>query len=524
MSNLPSSRGTRSRFSSPHPSTNIRSAGSGNNTTADQGISQQRQFMRDWIEPPLPPPQPSFMDAGIERHGVVANMAPLGTRPSNKILKAATRPEGLDLSRRSTTARKSIPSAATTPRTMTPRAPTPEPLSESPAIDTRQRSISAKLEDQETNNPEPPSTPQAQTSARKSVPRSLGPATSQSEGQSVFSVQMPVLQSQSQPPQASSVQVTPRSTSSVNRRPPQPGYMEEENRIECGKAVESAVQQAVDALRWCTAYALRTIFDEQENKNPRMITLMMDVMHHQATETQLAEWHGVMKLRKQAGRKNDTAYYYFMGDGSDPPPSRAEPLPAEFTPTPTPAPIPFPLNLPTTLPPQFQPSGSVYKSIYTPAPALAPPAPPSIEGGESATPDEDSASASTIKEFENDDDDHPPAKKHKSSHVSSADTEVNGDATASPKGKSKQRHGSASGAAALFPNLSNRARSGSLSSLSSLSSVDEQILGDDEYSNVSMHPIPSQFSPFSPVCYLCVIEHYHCTHISVFIFIVIIAT
>ena len=40
----------------------------------------------EWTEPPLRPPAPSFEDyKGLERHGVLEHMAPLGTLPGNKV-------------------------------------------------------------------------------------------------------------------------------------------------------------------------------------------------------------------------------------------------------------------------------------------------------------------------------------------------------------------------------------------------------------------------------------------------------
>src|SRR5439155_13918651 len=125
---------------------------------------------------PIPAPRPSFAEAGIERHGVVANMAPLGTRPSAKVMKSALRPEVTDGGVRGTNAKRPGASASSTPAES---AVTPEP----PANPPRRRSVSTKTDDFESA----PKTPTQQMSPRKSVPRQT-PA-SQHSGQGVFAIQ-----------------------------------------------------------------------------------------------------------------------------------------------------------------------------------------------------------------------------------------------------------------------------------------------------------------------------------------------
>ncbi|KAI9845227.1 MAG: hypothetical protein M1837_004982 [Sclerophora amabilis] len=47
---------------------------------------KKKTAMENWVEPPLRPPAPSFEDyKGLERHGVLEHMAPLGTLPSAKL-------------------------------------------------------------------------------------------------------------------------------------------------------------------------------------------------------------------------------------------------------------------------------------------------------------------------------------------------------------------------------------------------------------------------------------------------------
>ncbi|KKY20880.1 putative phd finger domain protein [Phaeomoniella chlamydospora] len=50
--------------------------------------SDGKTFMDKWVEPPLRDPAPSFEDyKGLERHGVLAKMVPLGERPTPKLLQ-----------------------------------------------------------------------------------------------------------------------------------------------------------------------------------------------------------------------------------------------------------------------------------------------------------------------------------------------------------------------------------------------------------------------------------------------------
>src|SRR3954471_21727890 len=87
----------------------------------------------------------------MERHGVVANMAPLGTRPSAKVLKATARPEAMDLSTRSGPVRRS--EVLQMEDSEADHTPTPEALAPSPA---RELSPSSKGENTEQTSPQTP--------------------------------------------------------------------------------------------------------------------------------------------------------------------------------------------------------------------------------------------------------------------------------------------------------------------------------------------------------------------------------
>ncbi|RAL60534.1 hypothetical protein DID88_009730 [Monilinia fructigena] len=190
MSQL-NSRPTRSRRSSPFVSAQC-NPNSSPATVADSG--RKRTFMDKWTEPPLPAPLPSFAEAGMERHGVVANMAPLGTRPSAKAVKSSAKSEGGDTNgsrRNGVTEVIADTPTITPPVSTTPQEQTQnfEPISNV----SRRRSTSARIEDLEYA---PPSTPQQPRSARKSLTRSSVPPQSvrnESEGPSMYATS-PALQ------------------------------------------------------------------------------------------------------------------------------------------------------------------------------------------------------------------------------------------------------------------------------------------------------------------------------------------
>src|SRR5439155_4681710 len=103
-----STRPTRksARVSSPH---NIANGNNSSVPAAGQDAPvRKKTFMDQWVEPPVRQPQPSFQDyKGIERHGVLEQMAPLGVLPA---VKAKSKGKGEAL-RRSTQLRNGESSA-----------------------------------------------------------------------------------------------------------------------------------------------------------------------------------------------------------------------------------------------------------------------------------------------------------------------------------------------------------------------------------------------------------------------------
>lgn len=223
-----------------------------------------KTFLDNWVEPALPPPAPSFTDhphLSIERHGVLENMAPLGTMPSAKAKKLFKQ----DAPRKPLLMNKPEDGDASTPARAPRGMVTPEP----PMNTIRRKSESRRVDDEEWN----PKTPNLQASAQKSATRT---------GQSAAS----------QPP-------------------PSPYQSKEERYLSItDRTVEYAVEDAILNNRWPTAYALRTLYNDHKI-NPRIRRLFMLIFTSQASEEQQIEFRSLMSYKKREGAKENKAQRYF---------------------------------------------------------------------------------------------------------------------------------------------------------------------------------------------------------------------
>lgn len=496
----PNSRPTRSRRSSPFVSAQ-RNPNSSPATVADAG--RKRTFMDRWTEPPIPAPLPSYAEAGMEKHGVVANMAPLGTRPSAKAVKSSAKPEAVDANGGGGGDVIEVMDDRTSSATATPQEvmDTTEPISNV----SRRRSTSTKVEDLEYA---PPSTPQQPRSARKSVTRSsVAPPSvrNESEGPSILATspaQRTPLPNQS-PSQAFSsyhthkMNYTYDESDEARQKEGRIRAAEAAHRRKTARIVELAVSQAIDEQRWCTAYALRELYDEDTETFGNLAERLAS---EEASMEECNEFQRLIAVKKKEGRKDKTAEYYFNGDGSDPAPYRPRrPQP--------PPPAVQPMIFKPYYPILFEKKDSTYShSPYAPkysSPYSLPQPPPipsnstsnvtTQEAGDPVRRSSDvkpsSVSASPRKQGDNG---LYPNKKHKGNGFTATKEEINGNFDASANGidgiTKKQQNGvaSASASAAILsspqPKLSDRPRAVSISSSSSLSSVDEQILDNEDYS------------------------------------------
>ena len=476
----PSTRPTRSRYNSPFGLAPNNSASETPKINADG--ERPKTLLDKWVEPSLAPPRPSFAEAGIERHGVVAGMSPLGALPTAKVMKAAT--TAIDTGGRGAAGKKTTPSASTPGESNATATATPEPT----PIPSRPSSSQAKAEEPTpapTPTPAPapvavsapaptplpapvsvptppppvplsvttptllpahtprpaPQTPQQQMSPRRYVPAPS--ITQQKMGQSVFALARPAHTL----PHPVAIPAPPPAMYQHPRYQPAGDSINIEF---TDKVVEVAVQEAVDQKRWPTAWALRTLYDDHR-KNERMVRLIDAICTENADATQVQEFKNVMKHKKKEGKKDRTGEYYFCGDGSDPAPqTHSSAVNANASTYST-------------------PSGRSGSGARTMSDAQARRSSFALS----------SMSASPHKEYEH------VNKKHKGNNFPSSNMEMNGNGNANAENGAKirtpqkQPHGHQNGTS----NSRGRGRGDSISSCSSLSSVDEQVLDGGEYAN-----------------------------------------
>ncbi len=462
-------RATRSRVSTPNASSESRSS-------AGEAVQTARTLLDRWVEPKMPTPRPSFADAGIMRQGVVQNMAPLGTLPTAKIMKAAHRQEGADAAGR---LRRSGPSSVSTP---VESAMTPEPVVSTPPTEAPRR-LSTTTDKTE----EPEAVPEPEPAARQETPQPNTPARtlpsrpsigSQSAGQSVFSVKSP-----SDIPAPMSMggyyySPTPAAPSPVQYDPEGLAII---NVGRTDRVVENAVDEAVSACRFPTAYALRTFYDDNRH-DPNMVRLFEAVYNNRASPSQILEFQKHLSPVKHAGKKDRTAQYYFEGDGTDPAPPR--PFSQVISRINPPAPGPY--RTPYSPLPPYRPGSSEAQTQNSSVNNSSLSASASAPASASASA---SASLSPAKGENSDPEHEPPSKRHKGNNFQHSPageeangTEVNGNVTSAVKEKTPPKMPSPEpikAPAIAIPMPDKRVRSQSASSSSSLSSVDNPFKGED---------------------------------------------
>ncbi|KAH8595000.1 hypothetical protein B0O99DRAFT_168865 [Bisporella sp. PMI_857] len=498
-------------------------------TAKADGAIKSQTFLDKWIEPP-PTQRPSFAEQGIERNGVVANMAPLGTMPSPKALKAATRP---DMKDNNEIGRESGLSSGSTPQES---VETPEPnieqisdavtrvsvpnsrqpsISRNDGLDGQSRPISAgttpapitimttptetalpsspmnylagappsmpfQSHSQVPNFPaarvvSAPHTPQTSTMpfslfSRQSVPPqtqyTMGhdsrPNTAvvtqpspipQFHGQSVFALQRGPLPGSASPSvQRPNFQPAPQRPMIFG-----PNNEYKPNVQITDKVVETAVQMAVEARRWPTAYALRTLYDAQRD-NPRMVRLIDAIFHSQATEEQKNEFWNVMKYYKKQGKAGNTAEYQFNPDRDE--------------------------HTPEHVSPSF--SASKLESTVVDSPMATSIDPMNVDSARRISINQSSQVSASPQH-----DHHISKKLRGNDYKPTSDLEMNGDSNAEENVPPQELSSETNEASKVTSQDEIHTRSRSNSTSSSLSSVDDNIL---QNGNISQHASPEHKS------------------------------
>lgn len=218
--------------------------------------------IRDWEEPPLRNPAPSFEDyKGLERHGVLEHMAPLGSLPNQKV---RLRLKAHEPSRRLPQVRNG--DVPVTKEEVNPLDPTPP-------IVTR-RSEPRKMEDR----PNKLHSSRERDEDQDYLPKGVSKTT-------------PVKASPSQP----SLHGTPSSRTSAGQ-------------ARLRQVVDSAVERANELGNPVLGLAVKKLFDESLH-NRTLADLLDAVLSQKPTPRQAADFQGYIKVaRKQIKAESDATH------------------------------------------------------------------------------------------------------------------------------------------------------------------------------------------------------------------------
>lgn len=276
---VPSGANRDPAATSNSPSTQTHSDATGSSQKENMRPSETKRtktFMDNWIEPPLPPPAPSFTDyphLRIERHGVLEGMAPLGTLPSAKVKKLVKTKQDALSKAPVNTEESDASTSAGTPREMR----TPEP-----PINTIVHGSYSREGDNAGWTPQPSAADIGWSAAIRKGGTMSASKTFRMPGQRV------------EPPP-----------------PGSPSAAREARALEhTARAVELAVGEAILAQRWPTAYALRTLYNDYA-ENSRIRRLFMLIYTNRATKEEQREFQTLITWKKKTGSQNNRAQKYF---------------------------------------------------------------------------------------------------------------------------------------------------------------------------------------------------------------------
>ncbi|KAK4238940.1 hypothetical protein C8A03DRAFT_14636 [Achaetomium macrosporum] len=313
MSSTPAAshtRATRSRFSSPQISTNgatdssSRTQGSGNGGGAN-GTERQKTFMQQWLEPAVQV-KASYQDAGFVRHGLFENMAPLGTMPKVGVFKKTAPPPAKAPEQ---------PQVRKIVLKQKPAVPPPPPVEEETVGDETEDADSVstdEIEDQEVEEHHEAAKGSATTKDHKARTA----LATQRRRRSVASVET---EDEDWAPAAPAQKGTRRR--SLSRASSQwlqqrtgsagAGAPQADRKAFVDKVVEVAVDEALAHFRYPTAWALRTLYDENSS-NEEFLDMVEKVFLQTANADTLEEFARLLQARKREGRKKDQACSYFV--------------------------------------------------------------------------------------------------------------------------------------------------------------------------------------------------------------------
>jgi hypothetical protein len=327
-------RATRSRFSSPaiaggngatDPSSRAPSSGTGGPNGTNGLDGQKQTLLQRWLEPPVQV-KASFLDAGLVRQGVFENMAPLGTLPKVGLFKKtapppAAAPEHTPVRRIIVKQKSVLPS---TPVLAPPPPPPPAPEEDETEADETEEEDDGKTEDQNDGTLGGKGRDEAAdkedhgaraTSALRRARRSVTAGeTDDEEWAPGTSAQKP--RTRPSVSRASTAQLQqPAAASIAGSRP-----VTQKEFID--KVVEAAVGEALTHFRYPTAWALRTLYDENSS-NQEFLDMIQKVFLQTANADELEDFARRIQTRKTQGKKHNQAFHYFV----PPSPTNSQPAP-----------------------------------------------------------------------------------------------------------------------------------------------------------------------------------------------------
>ncbi|KAK0645916.1 hypothetical protein B0T16DRAFT_149273 [Cercophora newfieldiana] len=295
-----STRATRSRFSSPQITTNgTNDAAKG--TTANVRPDGQRT-LKDWLEPPLNA-KASYQDAGLLKHGVVENMAPLGTMPKVGLFRKAVAPAPITAPENKTPSRKIIlkrpvpPTPAVAPPVV---ASTPAPEEDETEEEEEEEVLEEHKDHRGFDLDESgrPALTRRSLQSREDLDDDWAPGKSSYKGYSRRSMS-----------RASAGRYGSMSSSSFQQGPPH--YRLSDLKELADQVIEKAVDEALSSFRYPTAFALRTLYDDKCD-DEAFLNLLVKVFQQTASPEELEEFGRLMAPRKRDGKNENKGCYYFV--------------------------------------------------------------------------------------------------------------------------------------------------------------------------------------------------------------------
>ena len=302
--------------------------------------------MEKWLEPAVQN-KTSFEEAGLMRHGVLENMAPLGTLPKGrKATGHGPDGHGSGSSVRRIILRQSVKSSEKPPQEASPSVPqttkatgsgvgaapgTGAGKSGGAAAGAGGAATSASAADAAAASVPPPTSPTHTVSTssrppRRSLPTQSTAAIEADEDDGDYdpskltrrkSLGRPSLPKRGRPPSSARRSSMPSAkTSPVKQRAPTPPSPALHRPDLVEKVIEAAVDEALHHHRYPTAWALRTLYDEKMS-DPDFVAMLEEVFTQTASAQTRQEFARQVEEKKREGKRENQGRQYFVPPDDD---------------------------------------------------------------------------------------------------------------------------------------------------------------------------------------------------------------